>query len=189
MQKKKTDLALVDTETAAQLIADGGILAYPTEGVFGIGCDPSNTDAIAKLLQVKSRDPSKGLILIAASIEQLATWIEPLTPAQRQRIGDTWPGPVTWILPAKTTTPAALTGGRATLAARVTAHPPAVALCLAAKTAIVSTSANLSGESPARHPEQLLSLNGLDACLNAEIGHLAGPTPIFDVSTGIQLRA
>ena len=188
MRKKKTELPLVDTTAAAQLIAEGGVLAYPTEGVFGIGCDPSNPIAIQKLLAIKSRDPAKGLILIAANIQQLAPWIQPLGDTILNRIADTWPGPVTWVLPARDDAPASLTGGRPTIAARVSAHPPVVALCLAANTALVSTSANLSGESPARHPEQLHSLAGVEACLDASVGQLSSPTPIFDATTGAQLR-
>ena len=189
MNRKTTDLTLVDFIAAAQIISDGGVLAYPTEAIFGLGCDPGNAAAVQRLLAIKARDPAKGLILIAANLAQLSPWIQPLERSQLDRIGDSWPGPVTWILPASTNTPAAITGGRSTIAARVSAHPPVVALCLAAKTALVSTSANLSGESPARHPEQLRSLSGLDACLDAAVGDLKSPTPIFDASTGIQLRS
>lgn len=189
MQRKTTDLPLVDTAAAAQIISDGGVLAYPTEAVFGLGCDPSNAAAVQRLLVIKARDPAKGLILIAANLEQLSPWIQPLKQCELDRIGNSWPGPVTWILRASPNAPAAITGGRSTIAARVSAHPPVIALCLAAKTALVSTSANLSGESPARHPEQLHSLSGLSACLNAAVGELRSPTPIFDACTGIQLRS
>lgn len=188
MQKKTTNPPLVDLAAAAQIISDGGVLAYPTEAVFGLGCDPGNPQALQRLLDIKARDPAKGLILIAANMAQLAPWIQPLEPKQLDRIGDSWPGPVTWILPASPNAPSALTGGRATIAARVSAHPPVVELCLAANTAIVSTSANLSGASPACHPEQLHSLVGLDACFDASVGQLESPTPIFDATTGAQLR-
>lgn len=189
MQKKTTDLPLVDITAAAQIITDGGVLAYPTEAVFGLGCDPSNAAAVQRLLAIKTRDPAKGLILIAANLAQLSPWILPLKQCHLDHIGNSWPGPVTWVLPASPNTPAAITGGRPTIAARVSAHPPVVALCLAAKTALVSTSANLSGESPARHSEQLHSLSGLNACLNAAVGELRSPTPIFDATTGAQLRS
>lgn len=189
MQKKTTELPLIDTAAAAQLIADGGVLAYPTEGVYGIGCDPNNPAAIQKLLEIKSRDPAKGLILIAANLQQLAPWILPLDDTQLARIGDSWPGPNTWVLPAAASAPASLTGGRNTIAARVSAHPPVVALCEAAGTALISTSANRSGESPARHPEDLRSLTGVAACLDAPVGLLNGPTPIFDLLSGAVLRA
>ncbi|MGB0867687.1 MAG: L-threonylcarbamoyladenylate synthase, partial [Granulosicoccaceae bacterium] len=145
--------------------------------------------ALKKLLAIKARDPAKGLILIAASIDQLAPWIQPLGSSALQRIGDSWPGPVTWILPASKKAPEAVTGGRPTVAARVSAHPPVVELCRAARTAIISTSANLSGKSPARHADDLTDLIGLDACLDAQIGELKGPTPIFDLQTGTQLRS
>lgn len=189
MQKKTTDLPLVDAVAAAQLMTDGGILAYPTEGVFGIGCDPRNAAAIQRLLAIKARDPCKGLILIAANLQQLSPWVLPLSESQLNLIDNSWPGPVTWVVPARADTPSALTGGRTTVAVRVTAHPPVIALCLAAKTAIVSTSANLSGEPPARSPEQVRHLSGIDACLDAPVGKLRTPTPIYNLSDGAQLRS
>lgn len=179
----------LDAAAAARVLAGGGVVAYPTEGVFGLGCDPANPAALQKLLAVKARDPRKGLILIAASLEQLGPWVAPLDPAQRAQLARSWPGPVTWVLPASPGAPAAVTGGRDTLAARVSAHPPVVELCRAFGGAIVSTSANLSGESPARHADQLGALSGLDACLDAAVGDLDGPTPIFDLRSGAQLRS
>jgi len=163
-------------------------VAYPTEGVFGIGCDPANPTALQKLLDVKARDPGKGLILIAASIEQLSPWIAPLSDAQRQRIGSTWPGPVTWVVPARDNVPSLISGGRNTLAARVSAHPPVIELCSEAHSALVSTSANRSGEPPARHPDQLTQLDGIDAYLDAPVGNLSSPTPIYDLRDGALLR-
>ncbi len=176
-------------DAAAQLIARGGILAYPTEGVYGIGCDPGNAHAVQRLLAIKSRDINKGLILIAARIEQLSPWIAPLSAEQLNAIGDSWPGPVTWVVPAQHNTPAQLTGGRPTLAARVSAHPPVAALCLAAGTALVSTSANLSGQPPAREASQLDQLSGVDAYLEGPTGGLQRATPIFDLASGATLRS
>ncbi|MDH5631510.1 MAG: L-threonylcarbamoyladenylate synthase [Gammaproteobacteria bacterium] len=132
-------------QQAVQHIAKGGIVAYPTEGVFGLGCDPCNVKAVKHLLRIKRRPASKGLILIASDPEQLKPFVETI-PAKALA---TWPGPVTWILPARSSTPRWLTGKHDSIAVRVTAHPIAAALCKAYGGALVSTSANRSGQQPA----------------------------------------
>lgn len=176
-------------EVAAAVRA-GALVAYPTEGVWGLGCDPANRDAVERLLALKGRPAEKGLILLAATEAQLAPWIEPLNPAMAGRIRGTWPGPVTWIVPARADCPAWLTGGRTTLATRITAHPPARALCVEAGTALVSTSANPSGAAPLAGPAALREAFGeaLGAILDEPLGGLSGPTEIRDVQTGRILR-
>jgi len=181
------DNALAD---AAAAIRAGGIVAYPTEGVWGLGCDPANRDAVERLLVLKGRDVTKGLILLAAEENQLAPWVEPFNPAMADRVRGTWPGPVTWIVPARADCPAWLTGGRSTVAVRITAHPPARALCVAAGSALVSTSANLSGQEPLAGSEALRKTFGstLSAILEGPLGGLQGPTEIRDLQTGHILR-
>lgn len=181
------DKALAD---AAAAIRAGGIVAYPTEGVWGLGCDPANEEAVERLIALKGRDAGKGLILLAAEEGQLAPWIAPFNPAMANRVRGTWPGPVTWIVPARADCPGRLTGGRATLAVRITAHPPARALCVAAGTALVSTSANPSGHPPLAGAKDLRETFGsaLDAILEGPLGGLGGPTEIRDLQTGRILR-
>ncbi len=114
---------------AVRLLRGGGIVAYPTEGVYGLGCDPLDGAAVTRLLALKGRSRRKGLILIAASFERVRPFLAPLDPELEAAARADWPGPVTWVLPAAPATPAWLTGGRQTLAVRVTAHPVAAALC------------------------------------------------------------
>jgi L-threonylcarbamoyladenylate synthase len=175
---------------AAAAIRAGGIVAYPTEGVWGLGCDPANREAVERLIALKGRDVAKGLILIAAEETQLTPWIKPFNPALANRVRGTWPGPVTWVVPARADCPAWLTGGRPTIAVRITAHPPARALCVAAGTALVSTSANPSGEPPLSGPEALREAFGPDlaAILAGPLGGLRGPTEMRDLQTGRILR-
>ena len=173
---------------AARSLRAGSILAYPTEGVFGLGCDPDQPAALRRLLALKARRADKGLILLAADVSQLSRFMAPLTPAQREQLAASWPGPVTWIVPARPGLDPLLTGGRATLAMRVTAHAPARALCRAFGGAIVSTSANRSGDLPARSPLALQRTLGPLPCLPGRLGGLAGPTAIFDLATGRCLR-
>jgi L-threonylcarbamoyladenylate synthase len=117
--------------TAARAVAAGAVIAYPTEAVYGLGCDPLDAAAVYRLLAIKNRDEAKGLILIAAHFDALAPFVEALDAARMAEIQATWPGPNTWLLPARPETPPWLTGAHDTLAVRVTAHPVAAALCQA----------------------------------------------------------
>ncbi|MBT8409847.1 MAG: Sua5/YciO/YrdC/YwlC family protein, partial [Alphaproteobacteria bacterium] len=117
---------------AALALRAGGVVAYPTEAVFGIGCDPLNPHAVAQLLALKRRPFDKGLILLAAHRSQLDYFVADLPPDVEDRVAPTWPGPVTWVLPARPATPEWITGGRDTVAVRVTAHPVAKRLSAAA---------------------------------------------------------
>ena len=94
--------AIVDQglHEAASVVQAGGIIAYPTESCFGIGCDPANVEAIKKILQIKQRPREKGLIVIADRIERFAELLQPLTPEQLEKVSATWPGPFSWICPA-----------------------------------------------------------------------------------------
>jgi len=106
------------------------VIAYPTEAVFGVGCDPDSETAVKRLLELKQRPMEKGLILIAANFEQLKPYIDDaaLTPEQREAVFACWPGPVTFVFPAKASTPRWLTGRFNSLAVRVTNHPQVIAI-------------------------------------------------------------
>lgn len=179
-----------DVAVIAAILRRGGIVAYPTEAVFGLGCDPRNETAITKLLQLKQRDPAKGLILIAANAEQLDPWLQPLDATAQSRVQPTWPGPTTWVLPARAEVSPLLRGAHGTLAVRVTAHPVASALCLAFGGALVSTSANIAAEPPARDASTVLAIFGaaLDGVLDGAVGGQLNPTEIRDGHTGSVLR-
>lgn len=175
---------------AAHWVARGGLVAYPTEAVYGLGCDPRNGTAVRRLLALKVRSEAKGLILIAADWSQLEAYVRPLDPGRMTVIGATWPGPVTWLLPARRETPAWLTGDHATLAVRVTAHPLAAALCRCWGGALVSTSANRAARPPARTPLAVRRAlgDGLDYILSGPCGGSARPSSIRDGRTGAVLR-
>lgn len=189
MKKKhiRSDSAIA---RAASILRKGGIVAYPTEAVYGLGCDPRNKQAVQRLLEIKQRDPLKGLILIAASFDQLAPYLTALDDNTRARVMPTWPGPSTWLLPARDDVSPLLRGAHHTLAVRVTAHPQAAALCRAFGGALVSTSANRSHNPPARASEQVRAELGSDLndILEGPVGTLANPTEIRDGATGTVLR-
>jgi L-threonylcarbamoyladenylate synthase len=176
---------------AARYFQHGGLIAYPTEAVYGLGCDPLNRSAVLRLLRLKRRPLEKGLILIAADLEQLRPFVAIPSPAIMERIQKTWPGPSTWLLPATPDTPPWLTGQHTSLAVRVTAHPLAAALCLACNSPLVSTSANLSGHHPTRTPLGVRRQFGdkIDFLLTGAVGDLKQPTPIRDALSNELIRA
>jgi L-threonylcarbamoyladenylate synthase len=176
---------------AARVLRTGGVVAYPTEGVFGLGCDPLDPDAVRRVLDLKGRSARKGLILIAADYAQVRPFVLPPGKQLGRRLRADWPGPVTWVLPAAPGVPPWLTGGRDTLAARVTAHPLAAGLCRAFGRCLVSTSANRSGGRPARSALAVRCLFGdaVDLILSGPLGGLRGPTPIRDGTSGKVLRS
>nr|WP_083791939.1 L-threonylcarbamoyladenylate synthase type 1 TsaC [Erwinia sp. Ejp617] len=174
-----------------QQLAQSHVIAYPTEAVFGLGCDPDSEEAVMRLLVLKQRPVKKGLILIAADYQQLIPWIadEQLSAEQKARMFSRWPGPVTWVLPARSTTPGWLTGQFTTLAVRVSDHPDVIALCHAFGKPLVSTSANLTGLPPCRHVAEVLAQFGPDfPVLKGETGGRLNPSEIRDVLTGELIR-
>ena len=181
--------------TAARAIARGAVVAYPTEAVYGLGCDPRNAAAVRRILQIKGRDESKGLILIAAEFAALEPFVEPLDADSMAAIQVTWPGPNTWLLPARADTPRWLTGRHDTLAVRVTAHPLAAALCRTWERtggcgALVSTSANRSNRPPVRTAlgVRLQLGDGPDLLVNGPCGGANRPSVIRDGRSGRVLR-
>lgn len=176
---------------AAQVVATGGLIAYPTEAVFGLGCDPWSQAAVLRLLRVKERPIAKGLILIGAEFAQLAPFVTEVEPERMAVVRASWPGPFTWLLPTRPGTPRWLTGTHETLAVRVTAHPIAAALCRAWGQALVSTSANRSTQPPARTAlgVRLRLGNQLDYLVPGACGPGSRPSRICDARTGALVRA
>lgn len=167
---------------ASSVLRAGGVVAYPTEAVYGLGCDPWNAEALARLLALKRRGVEKGVILIAAMFDQLRPFVAELEPSLRQRVEARWPGPTTWLLPVRKGVPYWITGGRHTVAVRVTAHPQAARLCVAFGGALVSSSANIAGRPPARSALAVRRRFGqaLDYVLAGQVGGDRRPTEIRD---------
>ena len=171
----------------------GGVVAYPTEAVYGLGCDPQNRVACERLFAIKRRPPSQGVLLIGAELAQLERYIDlSAVPAPAMaRAAATWPGPHTWIFPRAPDAPAWLAREQAGIAVRVTAHASAAGLCRAFGGALVSTSANRHGEPPARTSADVAAEFGgeVDAILNGDVGGLERPTPIRDAISGVIVRS
>ena len=179
-------------DSASPALRAGGVIAYPTEAVWGLGCDPANEAAVLKLLQLKQRAVEKGMILVAADLAQLEDWVRiyALPAERRAEVLASWPGANTWILPAGPRAPRWITGEHTGIAVRVSAHPLVAALCRAWGGPLVSTSANLAGQPPARSRAGLDPnlLRDLDGLVDGATGGLDQPTPIRDALTGHVLR-
>lgn len=171
---------------AVAALRAGEVIAYPTEAVWGLGCDPSQDAALNRLLQIKQRDWRKGVILIAADIQQCDAYLTGISAEQRARLEANWPGPSTWLVPNNGTASELVTGGQATLALRVSAHPLVQALCRAFGGPIVSTSANTAGLEPARSRREVIRYfhRQLGAIVSGELGGQQNPTQIRHLITG-----
>ena len=167
----------------------GGLIAYPTESCYGLGCDPRNRGAVQRLLKIKGRPQRKGLILIAGRFEQLTSFLQPLVQAQQAELRRGGAQAVTFLMPAKPNCPRWLRGMNATLAVRLTAHPQAAALCNALDMALVSTSANRSGDKPARTYVDCLHRFGRQVLvLPGRVGKRRRPSTIRDWANGRIIR-
>lgn len=167
----------------------GGLIAYPTESCYGIGCDPRNRDAVKNILRVKKRPQAKGVILIASNFKQLRLYVNPLTTAQLQKVHSTWPGPHTWLVPKSDDCPIWLTGKHEKVAVRVTAHKPAATLCRRLGMALVSTSANISGGKAVRSARECQRQFGSQLIVvSGMIGKRRKPSTIQDIVSGAMLR-
>jgi L-threonylcarbamoyladenylate synthase len=187
-----TDAPLLSPIDAAPQLRRGAVLAYPTEAVWGLGCDPFDEAAVHRLLALKDRPVDKGLILIAAAraqLDGLLDW-DAVPTARHAGIDASWPGPNTWVVPATARVPRWITGMHAGVAVRVSAHPVVIALCEAFGGPLVSTSANPAG-APA--PSTLAAFDAglrtrVDGIVAGETGGLDRPTVIRDALSGDALR-
>lgn len=167
----------------------GGIIAYATESCFGLGCDPSHQQALKKLIKLKQRDASKGMIVIGAHIRQLLPLCSDLNPTQITKLKAAWPAAHTFIVAVNNKCEYLLTGGKDTIAIRVPAHAGARDLCQQAGMALVSTSANLSGQKSIKtYLAAYRKFAGRVWVMQGKIGHYAKPSTIQDLESGRILR-
>lgn len=173
----------------ARIVDRSGLIAYPTEAVWGLGCDPWSEQAVHRLLALKQRPQAKGLILVAARIEQFDFLLEDLPEHWQRQLAASWPGPTTWLVPHRQRLPRWITGKHDSVALRVSAHPLVGALCELTGP-LVSTSANPAGRPAARsrlRVEQYFPRQ-LDAILTGALGSQRNPSTIRDLRSGAILR-
>jgi L-threonylcarbamoyladenylate synthase len=177
-------------QQAARAVRAGAVIAYPTEAVWGLGCDPWDAEAVERLLAIKARDVDKGLILVADNIRQFDFLFEDFPELWIDRMASTWPGPNTWLVPHQGLLPGWITGMHETVALRVSDHPQIRELC-ALVGPLVSTSANPQGRPAARtriRVEQYFR-GQVDWILGGNLGGRKNPSVIRDLATGDVLRA
>lgn len=177
---------------AVDYIKQEGVIAYPTEAVWGLGCDPYAETAVIRLLELKKRPMHKGLILVAAEVEQVQHLLASLTAEQRGWVMESWPGPNTWLIPdPQGLIPHWIKGDHSSVAVRVTEHPQVKALCNRFGGLLVSTSANPAGSEPALTKLKVSAYFGdrLDFILAGETGGRSSPSVIRDALTRETVRA
>lgn len=178
-------------QQAAQAILAGGVVAYPTEGVWGLGCLPANEAAVRRILALKGRAVDKGLILVAGQEAQFDPLLAGLDRQQRATLSASWPGPNTWLVPHGDRVPRWISGQHPKVALRVTDHPLVQALCALCGGPLVSTSANPQGLPAAMNAREVSDYfgDGIDALAPGETGGRGKPSVIRDLLTGQEVRA
>jgi L-threonylcarbamoyladenylate synthase len=180
-----------DLQRASEKLQQGGIIAYPTEAVWGLGCDPGNYPAVKRILRLKNRSEAEGLILLAAGMDQLPALFATLNASQKARLASSWPGPTTWLIPDPDHLfPDWIKGQHQTVAIRVSAHPLVQALCSKFGGPIVSTSANRTGAKEIRSRAGLEEKFGdsIDYIVSGELGAAARTSEIRDLMSNRRIR-
>ena len=170
---------------AADIIKNGGLIAYPTETVYGLGADPYNAEAIQKIFTAKGRVEDKGIILLIRGVDDLSRLVRAVSPTAQMLIEAFWPGPLTLVFRANPDLSPALLGGRDTIALRHSSSPIATQLLTALGGPLTSTSANRSTEPPARSASEVQNALGeyLDLILDGGPSDSTIPSTLVDVST------
>ncbi len=182
---------LLTVEEAAERMQAGDVVAYPTEAIFGLGCDPRNDSAIQRILALKHRSPALGFILIGSRFEQFESWVGKVEADRLDTALASWPGPVTWLFPRGDGVSNLVAGDHDTVAIRVTAHETSKQLCDAFGGPIISTSANPHSAPPARAAGEVEDYFGsfISGIVNGPLGGRESCSEIRDVRTGEILRA
>lgn len=184
---------VTDISSVTDALRSGAVVAYPTEAVFGFGCDPSNPVAVTAIHSLKCRNQAQGFLLVASNLSQVKSFVDmsKLDESMLSRVLSTWPGPVTWVFPASASAPQWVMGQHDGIAIRISAHASVSQLCEAFGGAIVSTSANPHGLPAAINAQEVLNYfpRGVAAIWDRPVGQLARPTPIYDALSGRTIRA
>ena len=170
-------------QEAAKWIRNGGLVALPTDTLYGLAADPFCADAVARVFTVKGRPAERGLPLIAADIAQIAACLGPLSAAGERLAAKFWPGPLTLLIPAAVALAGDVTAGTGRVGVRVPAHAIARAICRAAGP-VTATSANRSGESATADPAEVERTLGESVDMLIDAGPTRGgaPSTIVDVT-------
>lgn len=177
-------------EKLAEIMRQGGVIAYPTEAVWGLGCDPFNQSAVQKILKLKARPVEKGLILVAGKPCHLLDWTKKLSLESANRLTSKTSIPTSWVVPDTTVAPPWIRGKHESVAIRLSQHTAVRNLCNAFNGAIVSTSANPAGLNPALSKEEVYAYFGdeIDAIYDASLGESTQPSQVKDLISDTLFR-
>ncbi len=174
-----------EVNEAIAVIKSGGIIAYPTEAVFGLGCDPFDEQTVLRLLSLKNRSVKQGLILIASNIRQVLPLIQPVNSDDLARALKSWPGHKTWIFPKSKLVPSWVSGDHNSIAIRVSNHPIVKQLCDKLDQVLISTSANISKQSDLNSIKRIKSTfnDKIQLYIDAPVGNETKSSTIRDAHT------
>ena len=165
------------------------VFAYPTEGVWGLGCNPFSEKAVKKLINLKKRPKNKGIIVLAGSLQQLLPFTQHLSEKLKKRMNSKWPGPHTWLVPSSSDIPKWLIGPTGLVALRCSNHQTVIELTESLNMPICSTSANISGQEPAKNLDEIRTFFGNKVLIiEGELGGLKKPTPVQNLESKEWLR-
>tara|TARA_B110000014_G_scaffold263530_1_gene260629 strand:- start:2087 stop:2623 length:537 start_codon:yes stop_codon:yes gene_type:complete len=167
-------------------LKQGNVIAYPTEGVWGLGCDPLNEAAILKLISLKCRSEDKGLILVGSNINQFSNFID--IEKYKDDLLSKWPGPHTWLVPTKKKISKLITGNNENIALRLSSHKEVVDICNNFESAIISSSANKENSPTLKSSDEIRKTFPEVLVLQGELGNLNRPSKIQDLITGEYIR-
>jgi L-threonylcarbamoyladenylate synthase len=168
---------------AAAVIRASGVVAMPTDTLYGLAADPFSPAAIARVFAVKGRSVERAVALVAADLDQVVAQLGALLPIARRLASKYWPGPLTLLMARPPSLSAELTGGSDQVGVRVAVHAVTRELCRVCGHLLTATSANVSGEPASDDPEQVartLATSGVDLLLDA--GRTPGGPPSTIVS-------
>ena len=165
------------------------VFAHPTEGVWGLGCNPFSSKAVENLFELKKRPKNKAVIVLAGNKNHLQPFIENLTQSEKTDLYEKWPGPHTWLIPALDSIPKWLKGDTGMVALRLSSHPDVINITNELNSPICSTSANLSGKETARNKAEIRKIFGPDLYIaDGELGKLNKPSSVQELITGKWIR-
>lgn len=167
-------------------LKQGDVIAYPTEGVWGLGCDPLNEAAILKLISLKSRSKDKGLILVGSNINHFSNFVD--IDKYKEELLSKWPGPHTWLVPAKDKISKLITGNSKKVALRLSSHKEVIDICDKFEGAIISSSANKENSPTLQSSDEIKRVFPGVLVLQGKLGGLNSPSKIQDLITGVYLR-
>ncbi len=180
------EITLADIARAAATLRTGGLVAFPTETVYGLGADASNAEAVKKVFAAKGRPHDHPLIVHLASVSQVSEWASEISPAAQMLANKFWPGPLTLVMKRAPRVSDLVTGGQDTVALRVPSHPVAQALLQQFSDGVVAPSANKFGRVSATTAEHVHAEFGdaVDCVLDGGACDVGIESTIVDVSRG-----